>query len=145
MSEYFKFKNGTKMITVYDLDDCLTAIKQRHEDQELRIEYLLQENKKLHDEHYKDDTIQDLQKQIDKLEAENRRGFPIFESEWDAIEKWKDKHDIEVHGLNTLDKKLKAGGAIGGRYSYHFVPTSIGTVGTVKCKCGAEFTFQEPW
>lgn len=24
-----------------------------------------------------------------------------------------------------------------------FVPTSIGTIGTVKCSCGAEFTFQD--
>jgi hypothetical protein len=39
---------------------------------------------------------------------------------------------------------LRAGGAIGGTWTYKFVPTSIGTIGTCICgKCQEEFTFQD--
>lgn len=145
MSEYFAFNDQSEMITVYDFDKCLAAIKRRHEDQESRIKYLLSENKKLYDEHYKDEEIQNMKGQIEAIRKDMSRGFAISEDEHKRIEEWKEEHDIKKHGLNSLDKKLKAGGAIGGRYSYHFVPTSIGTIGTVKCKCGDEFTFQEPW
>lgn len=143
MNEYWTHNKQGEYITVYDLDKCLSAIKQRHEDQESQIKYLSQENKKLKDEHYKDEEIQNLKNQIKKLEQDSRRGFLISEKEWNAIEKWQNEHDTNVHRLDSLDKKLSAGGAIGGRYSYHFVPTSIGTIGTVKCSCGTEFTFQE--
>lgn len=35
------------------------------------------------------------------------------------------------------------GGAIGGSYSYTFTPTSLGTVGEIKCTCGDKFCFRE--
>lgn len=36
------------------------------------------------------------------------------------------------------------GGAIGGRYTFEFIPCSIGTIGTIKCgKCGEKFIFRE--
>ena len=60
-----------------------------------------------------------------------------------SIEEWKNKHAAEAHGVVTLDHKLRRYGSVGGVYSYHFTPTSIGTVGKVKCSCGAEFTFQD--
>ena len=59
----------------------------------------------------------------------------------DAIKEWKEKHDTEVHGFKTLEDRLHAGGLIGGRYTYHFVPTSIGVSGTIQCSCGEEFEF----
>ena len=43
MSEYGK-GNG---IHVYDFDKCIAALRQRHDDQEKRIEYLEKENKEL--------------------------------------------------------------------------------------------------
>lgn len=58
-----------------------------------------------------------------------------------AIQEWQEKHDTEVHGLKTLEDRLHAGGLIGGRYTYHFVPTSIGISGTIQCSCGEEFEF----
>ena len=48
-----------------------------------------------------------------------------------------------MHGLKTLKERVRAGGCIGGRYSYEFVSTSIGVIGIVKCNCGAKFTFQD--
>ena len=38
----------------------------------------------------------------------------------------------------------RIGGAIGGRYTFEFIPCTIGTIGTIKCgDCGEKFTFRE--
>lgn len=58
------------------------------------------------------------------------------------IETWKGKHDREVHGLTECNKII--GGAIGDRYTFEFIPTTIGIIGTIKCgSCGEKFTFRE--
>ena len=111
---------------------------------ELGIKYLEEENKKLKEEHFKDDELAKMKSKLETARKNLYRGFPISEDEDKKIEDWCNKHDVEKHGLNTLSKKLASGGCIGGRYSYHFVPTSIGTVGKVICgKCGESFTFQD--
>lgn len=111
---------------------------------ELRIKYLEEENKKLKEEHFKDGELAKMKSELETARKNLYRGFPISEDEDKKIEDWCNKHDVEKHGLNTLSKKLASGGCIGGRYSYHFVPTSIGTVGKVVCeKCGESFTFQD--
>lgn len=79
--------------------------------------------------------VQELTVQLKKAKDDLYRGFGISEDEEKAISDWKEKHDIEQHGLNTLDKKLRAGGAIGGRYHYEFHPTSIGVA--ADCVCGS--------
>lgn len=38
---------------------------------------------------------------------------------------------------------IREHGAIGGRYTYEFTPTSIGTVCAIKCSCGAKFDATE--
>ena len=81
-----------------------------------------------------DTRVIELKEQLTQAREEMYNGFRISNAEREAISKWKDKHDIKVHGLNTSEKKLAAGGAIGGRYHYEFYPTSIGTAGV--CVCG---------
>lgn len=142
MSEYTTYFDG-KYTHVYKLEDCLRAIQCRNADNERRIKYLEEENKKLKDEHYKDEEIQTMKYQLDKMKKDYRRGFPISEDEERAIEAWKKKHDEEVHGLKTDSLRMKAEGCCGGRYLYRFVPTSIGVSGKIICSCGAEFEFQE--
>lgn len=61
----------------------------------------------------------------------------------EKIKEWQLKHDAEKHGLKTMEQRLRAGGCCGGRYTYQFVPTSIGTIGEVICSCGEKFTFQD--
>jgi hypothetical protein len=139
--EYRITQNG-KFITIHSIDDCINSIRIRFETQNETISHLQEENKKLKSEHYKNDKIQELTQQLKKAQSDNYRGFPISAEEFDAIHNWQLKHDEEVHNLKTLEARLQAGGAMGGKYTYEFVPTSIGTIGTVKCSCGAEFTFQ---
>ena len=138
MSEYY-----TNGVQVYDLDRCLTAIKQRNYDNEYKISLLRAEVEKLRSEHFRDEKLQEMGQKLVKMEADCRRGFPITEEEQNKIDKWIENHDIEKHGLTTEAMKMKAGGAIGGRYSYKFTPTSIGVIGTVRCSCGDEYKFSE--
>ena len=89
---------------------------------------------KLKSEAYKDEELAMWKSRCEKAEADARRGFPISEKEDAAIKKWTEEHE-----------KIHPGGhgCSGGKYSYHFVPTAIGTSGVIKCSCGAEFEFQE--
>lgn len=59
------------------------------------------------------------------------------------IEEWKNNHDRYVHMIRSIDDRLAIGGSIGGRYTYEFIPTSIGTIGVVKCHCGEQFVFRD--
>ena len=104
---------------------------------------LSEENSRLKNENYKDEELSKMKTQLEKMQQDYYRGFPISEEEQKSIRKWMDKHDEEVHHTRTLGDKLKLGGCCGGRYTYKFIPTSIGTLGTVKCNCGAEFIFHD--
>lgn len=140
--KYATYYDG-KYTEVYKLDDCIRAILCRNKNNEDRIKYLEEENKRLKDEVWKDEELQKMNTEYEKMKSEYLRGFPITAKEGKAISSWKKKHEEEVHGLTTEAKRLKAAGTIGARYSYHFVPTSIGTSGVVRCSCGTEFEFRE--
>lgn len=142
MAEYSTYYNG-EWTHVYDLDECVKAIQCRNKDNEDRIKYLEEENRKLKEEYNKDEEIQKMQVEVKKMQKDIWRGFPISEEEKRAIDEWKERHDKEVHGLCTLDERLRAGGCIGGRYQYVFTPTSIGISGVIRCHCGTEYEFQE--
>lgn len=129
--------------TVHKLEDCFKAIACRNNDLVERIQYLEKVNKELKDEAFKDKTLQEMEKAYEEAKADNYRGFPITESERAAIDEWKKEHESEVHGLKDVKSRIKAGGTIGGRYKYEFVPTSIGTSGRIVCSCGESFEFSE--
>ena len=143
MSEYSKYDTESGEFThVYDLEECLRAIRVRNSDDENRIKYLEEENKKLKEDNYKDTELQNIKQQLEKMKKDYWRGFPISEDEEESIEEWKKKHDEKVHGY-TKEMRMKAEGVSGGRYSYRFCPTALGTSGVIRCSCGAEFEFQE--
>ena len=143
MGKYYAYDKNGEYTEVYDLEKCLKAIRVRNERNEEFIKELVEENKRLKSDYYKDEEIKKLQNKIDDLNADYNRGFPITQKEEAKIKKWMKKHDEEVHGLIKDDDRLRAGGCIGGRYEYVFLPTTIGTIGKVKCSCGSEFVFQE--
>lgn len=130
------------MIIGRNFDECLNSIKEMYHSSEIQIEALRNENRKLKDEHYKDNKMSDMKQRLEKMQKEYYRGFPISEEEQEAIEDWKKKHDEEDHGY-TPEMRMKAEGCCGGRYKYVFVPTSLGVSGKIVCHCGAEFEFQE--
>lgn len=126
-----------------DVAEAFQTIQREINLLEYQNKRLSEENSRLKNENYKDEELSKMKTQLEKMQQDYYRGFPISEEEQKSIREWVDKHDKEVHHARTLGDKLKLGGCCGGGYSYHFVPTSIGTIGTVKCSCGAEFTFQD--
>ena len=148
--KFYLSKNGvwlTKRVPMKYFTDSVSDLCQGIIDKvdtyEKRIKYLGEENKKLKDEHYKDSEMQRMEAELKKAKEDLYRGFPISEKEQEKIREWELKHDAEKHGLKTMEQRLRAGGCCGGRYTYQFVPTSIGTVGEVICSCGEKFTFQD--
>lgn len=125
------------------IDTFVEDIKHELQGKDIRIKYLEKQNQELRDEKYKDNELSRMEAELKAMKEDCYRGFPISEEEQKSIREWMDKHDEEAHHAHTLDDKLKLGGCCGGRYTYKFTPTSIGTIGTVKCGCGAEFTFQD--
>lgn len=125
------------------IDTFVEDIKHELQGKDIRIKCLEKQNQELRDEKYKDNELSRMEDELKTMKENYYRGFPISEEEQKSIREWMDKHDEEVHHARTLGDKLKLGGCCGGRYTYEFTPTSIGTIGTVKCSCGAKFTFQD--
>lgn len=122
---------------VVPLEESVRSIKAHIEAVERRNKYLEEENKKLKDEHYKEEEIARLKEERDKAQKDMWRGFPISEEDDKKIFEWQKEHELKKHG-----GKMRKG-AIGGAYTYIFIPTSIGTIGTIKCSCGEKFDFAE--
>ena len=140
---YYTHYKG-EYIQVLPVEECVKSILSRIESYEDTIERLKEENKKLKDEVWKDEELQNMKEQLDKMKSDYNRGFNITEEEDIAIKEWKKKHEEEVHGLTTPMTRLKAQGVSGGRYSYIFYPTAIGCSGVIRCDaCGKEFVFCE--
>lgn len=91
------------------------------------------------EEFNKDEEIVRLHKQIEQSRerAKNTITFSITPEQVEAIRAWKKEHEAESHGGSEY------AGAIGGRYTYEFTPTSIGTFGRIRCGCSAKFDFDD--
>lgn len=133
------------MITTNNIsfDECIKVLKKHEEYQRQRIDWLVQENNKVKEDTYKNEELKKLQERVEELERENRRGFPISDEEQEDINEWITRHEREVHGAVTVQDRMKLAGAIGGGYTYKFIPTSIGTIGYITCTCGCEYCFSD--
>ena len=95
-------------------------------------EYLQKENERLKSESYKDEELSKMKEKYEKMKKAYFLGFPISEEEDKKIKEWIEKRPEFNEG------------AIGGRYTYQFTPTSIGVIGTIiDGMTGEKFTFQE--
>lgn len=98
-------------------------------------EYLREEIKKVKSETYKDEELAMMKKEYNQMSKDYYRGFPISEEEDNKINEWI-KKQMEKHPGRL--------GAVGGRFTYEFLPTSIGTAGTViDSSTGDKFNFQD--
>lgn len=118
----------------YSVPELLQAIEKKFEyDNELLTE-LKKVNSELRDSHYDNKLITDLKLKLDNALSDLSRGFPISVNESKSIQEWKTKHIQVRHKGKTYS------GAIGGRFSYHFTPTSVGVFGTIECDdCMAKY------
>lgn len=115
-------------------EDWLYMIVDRINDAEEAKEKAQKKVKQYEESISADARVQELSTSLQAARSDLYRGFGISEEEDKAINEWKEKHDAEQHGLDNFQKRLNAGGAIGGRFKYVFYPTSIGVIG--ECVCG---------
>ena len=124
-------------------EECLNRLSECIRSFRTQIDYLQTENAKIKSEKYKDEELAEMKRELDEAREALRRGFELRESECKAIEGWKREHEEKEHGAKTVEQRIRLQGVSGGRYSYEFVPTGIGTIGKVRCSCGAEFCFRD--
>jgi len=126
--KYEELTNASKAFVAATQSICEDLISQ--------IKKWSNENERLQEEN------KELHGQIFEMEKDLNRGFLITEKEYEAIQAWIRKHNEEVHGADYAAHKYRNSGAIGGAFTYEFIPTSIGVIGTVRCSCGESFIFQ---
>ena len=125
------------------VDEALCTIKNKIMHLQRANKALREENRQLKDAAYRDNELIKMKTELDNFKTEYYRGFPISKEDEKKIEEWKNKHERYAHMIRSIDDRLGTGGSIGGRYTYEFIPTSIGTIGVVKCHCGEQFVFRD--
>ena len=134
MDEKLELKDGN----IWIMEDIKKTLQQVYDHYRIvcnRNNYLTKEIEKVKSEKYADEELSRLKSEYDKMKSDYYRGFPISEEEDKNIKEWK---------KNQQKKNPGIGGAAGGRFTYKFTPTGLGTVGTIiDGFTGDEFTFQE--
>ena len=134
MDEKLELKDGNIWI-MEDIKKTLQQVYDHYRSVCNRNDYLKKEIEKVKYEKYADEELSRLKSEYDKMKSDYYRGFPISEEEDKNIKEW-----IK----NQQKKNPGIGGAAGGRFTYKFIPTGLGTVGTIiDGFTGDEFTFQE--
>ena len=135
MDEKLELKDNQPAWLLQDIKKVFQELYDHYRVVKNRNDYLIKENQKLKDEHYEQDELAKMKKEYDRMKEDYYRGFPISEDELTKIHEWIDKQQEKKPGL---------GGAIGGRFIYKFVPTSVGVSGTIiDSFTDDKFTFQE--
>ena len=134
MDEKLELKDGN----IWIMDDIKKTLQQVYDHYRSvcnRNDYLRKEIEKVKSEKYADEELSRLKSEYDKMKSDYYRGFPISEEEDKNINEWIKKQQ---------EKNPGSGGTAGGRFTYRFTPTGLGTVGTIiDGFTGDEFTFQE--
>ena len=134
MDEKLELKDGN----IWIMDDIKKTLQQVYDHYRIvcnRNDYLTKEIEKVKSEKYADEELSKLKSEYDKMKSDYYRGFPISEEEDKNIKEWEKNQQKKSPGI---------GGAAGGRFTYKFTPTGLGTVGTIiDGFTGDEFTFQE--
>ncbi len=133
--EYFVTAKNGEALTIPTTEKLQEIIGRKFKDLYSKIDYLEKENSKLKDEHYKDQEIKIITEKYNNIKKEYNRGFPISKDEEIKYKNWMKEHESICPGGH---------GVIGGKYTFKFVPTSIGVFGSVYCNsCRASFEFQQ--
>ena len=130
ISSYDEKTGKTIFKTIHPLDESLDSIKTRFEELIQANQSLFGQLQELKQEKWADERLIETKDKLKTMSEEYYRGFPISAETGSRINEWKKNHRHD-------------GGAIGGTFTYEFIPTSIGTIGTIKCICGDSFTFED--
>lgn len=134
MDDELELKDGS-MWTIHDLKSLLQEVYDHYRSVMNTNDYLKNEIEKVKSEKYADEVLLKMRSEYEKMKYDYYRGFPISEEESKKIKEWMNKQ---------IEKNPSTGGAIGGRFSYKFIPTGVGTIGIVIDGITDEtFTFSE--
>lgn len=120
-NDNLELKDGTIWLS-QDIKKALQEVYDHYRNVYNRNEYLTKENERLKSESYKDEELSKMRTNYEAMKSDYYRGFPISEEDDKKIKEWVKKQ---------MEKNPSIGGAIGGRFKYEFIPTGVGTVGTV--------------
>lgn len=132
---------GTSSGWLKPLDELFDNIRNRMQwyvDDNVRLR---EENEKLKSEHYKDDEIKRLNKELEETKDNLYRGFPIFEDEDVKIRNWQKEHLKNMHP--EPPKKIIKYWAEGPNYNYVFKPFELGIVQKCYCETCRKKAFKE--
>lgn len=136
--------------SIHQLHKNLNESKRLLNNIESRLNQLQEDNEQLRSKAYKDNELSRLQELNKELFLSSRRGFPVSKDEHDAIDAWMENH-LSEHHPDYFTSQGSYFSAIGGNWIYTFIPTSIGTIGSISChSCKSnnkppeeyEYTFQ---
>lgn len=118
------------MIQFDSIESILHVLQEQFSRQEKEIERLRQENTKLKNGIWKEEEVARLKHEYDRMKEDYYRGFPISKEEKALIDEFMSQHKGYY-------------GAIGGGFTYQFLPTSIGVSGTIIASNGDKLEFRE--
>ena len=118
------------MIQFDSIESILHVLQEQFSRQEIEIERLCQENTKLKKGIWKEEEVARLKHEYDRMKEDYYRGFPISKEEKALINEFMNQHKGYY-------------GAIGGGFTYQFLPTSIGVSGTIIASNGDKLEFRE--
>lgn len=120
MSGKLKLRDGSPWI-MQKVENVFQELYDHYRVITRRNEYLEEENERIKSEKYKDEELNKMKTEYERMKDDYYRGFPISEEEKKKIGEWMDK----VIG-DEPDMKMNCA-----RFHYEFYPTPIGVVGTV--------------
>ena len=133
--EQLKLKKDGAIWLMESIEDALQNVYAQFRDVSSTNKYLREENERLKSEKYKDEELSKMKEKYEQMNKDYYRGFPISEEEDKKINEWIEKQ---------MEKHPSGRATIGGRFTYEFFPTSIGTAGSIiDGLTGDKFTFQE--
>lgn len=113
---------------IAEAEKALDSVKSMVSDLRRRYADAAKQVRDISDEKWKDRQLEQLKAERDQAVRDSQRGFPITEQELQAIHKWQQEHDTNVH-----NNPKQYHGASGGGYSFVFYPTGLGTAGDCIC------------
>lgn len=122
MDEKLKLDNNSSIWLYDSIEKEFQRLYDHYRSIIKRNDYLKEQLEIIKSETYKDEELSRLRNEYEKMKSDYFRGFPISEKEYEKINEWIEKQ---------MEKNPGNGGAIGGRFRYEFIPTGIGTVGTI--------------
>lgn len=118
--------------TLDTIENDLQRLYDHFRNVDTQNQYLRAEIEKVRAEKYASEEMTKMKERYEEMRDDYFRGFPISKEEEKKINEW--MRSLPPAGT----------GAIGGRFTYKFTPTSIGVIGTiVDGITGKEFNFQE--